>query len=86
MPFLGVSGIIFRKKCEKCIQQSLCYITLGFYHRCLTVGKKNHRDSCCHNGTTHSCCGQSNAQGFIKGKKVQLARHAGSLVSIGPKL
>lgn len=64
----------------------MCYITLGSYHRCLTVGEKHHKHNCCHCGTRYSDCGQGDAQGFIKGQEIQLARDACSSLSIGPKL
>lgn len=56
------------------------------HHRCLTVEKKHDKDSGCHSDTRHSCCRESNAQRFIKGKKVQLARDAGNSFSIRPEL
>lgn len=68
------------------VQDTFVHIILGSHQRCLTVAEEHHKHSCCQRGTRHSCCSQGNAQSFIKGKEVQLARDAGSLFSIGPEL
>lgn len=68
------------------LQFSFVNITLDFYHRWLTIANKHHKHNCCHCSTGHSCSSQSNAQCFIKGKKVQLTRDTGCFFSIGPEL
>lgn len=56
------------------------------YHRRLSVVKKHHEHSSCHRDTGNSHCCEGDAQSFIEGKEVQLARDAGGTLSIGPEL
>ncbi|PWA22037.1 hypothetical protein CCH79_00010354 [Gambusia affinis] len=56
------------------------------YHRRMAVVKEHREDSCCHRDTGNGHCCEGDAQSFIEGKEIQLARDAGGTLGVGPEL